>query len=167
MAQKVDRIGDHGTSRTSTEPRFVKSAAGKEFDARVYASGRELPHGEMIDNSLPVLVQEKVNWQVEYRCFVSNRVVKTASSYWRRGKESRTENGNWASDELSPAIEFCNSFLADANVIAPNACVIDVGIIEGRGWGVIECNAAWSSGIYGCDGAAVLPVLREACKPKH
>jgi hypothetical protein len=153
-------------ARDCMEPQFIKSAAGKEFDARVYDSGKDLPRGQMIGDSLPVLIQEVVQWDVEYRCFVSERSVKAASSYWRHGKESRNENGIWCSSELSEAVEFCGAFLVDPNVRTPDACVIDVGVIQGRGWAVIECNAAWSSGIYGCDGSAILPVLYRACKPK-
>jgi hypothetical protein len=152
-------------ARDCKEPRFIKSAAGKEFDARVYVSGEDLPRGQMIGDSLQVLIQDVVQWDIEYRCFVSDRAVKSASSYWRYGKEARNENGIWSDAELSEAVEFCNQFLLDANVLTPDACVIDVGVIRGSGWAVIECNAAWSSGIYGCDGAAVLPVLRRACNP--
>jgi hypothetical protein len=153
-------------ARESMEPQFIKSAAGKEFDARVYDSGKDLPRGQMIGDSLPVLIQDVVQWDVEYRCFVSERSVRAASSYWRHGKESRDENGIWSDSELSEAVEFCSAFLADPRVHAPDACVIDVGAIQGKGWAVIECNAAWSSGIYGCDGAAVLPVLQRACRPR-
>jgi hypothetical protein len=153
-------------ARDCKERRFIKSAGGKEFDARVYDSGKDLPRGEMIGDLLPVLIQEVVQWDVEYRCFVSDRSVKAASSYWRHGKESRNQDGIWSASELSEAVEFCNMFLLDPKVRAPDACVIDVGSIQGRGWAVIECNAVWSSGIYGCDGAAVLPVLHRACKPK-
>jgi hypothetical protein len=41
--------------------------------------------------------------------------------------------------------------------------VLDVGVIGERGWAVIETNAAWGSGIYGCDPKAVLQVIRRAC----
>lgn len=150
-------------ARLGTEPRFIKSAAGKEFDAREYAAGTDLPRGAMVSDSLPVLIQEIVAWGVEYRCFVSDRVVRTASAYWRHGKDPRDENARWCADELSEATDFCNALLADPKVIVPEACVIDVGLIPGKGWAVIESNAAWSSGIYGCDGAAVLPVLLRAC----
>ena len=153
-------------ARECAEPRFIKSAASKEFDARIYESGKDLPRGEMISDSLPVLVQEIVRWDVEYRCFVSERRVKAASSYWRHGKYPRDENGIWSQNELSEAMEFCCSFLSDPKVRLPDACVIDVGAIQERGWAVIECNAAWSSGIYGCDGVAVLPVLLRACRPR-
>ena len=153
-------------ARCAVEPRFVKSAAGKEFDARVYVTGKDLPHGEKIADSLAVLIQEPVHWEVEYRCFVSDRLVRAAASYWRHGREPRDENGMWCAGELVEATDFCNDFLNDPKVNVPHACVIDVGIIEGRGWAVIEFNAAWSSGIYGCDGEAVLPVLRSACRLK-
>jgi len=153
-------------ARECTEPQFIKSAAGKEFDARIYHSGKDLPRGQMISDSLPVLIQEIVRWDVEYRCFVSERTVKAASSYWRHGKESRDGNGIWSANELSEAIDFCNMLLSDPEVCVPDACVIDVGMIQGKAWAVIECNAAWSSGIYGCDGTAVLPVLHRACRPK-
>lgn len=151
-------------ARECTEPRFIKSAEGKEFDARVYNSGKDLPRGQMIPDSLPVLIQDIVHWEVEYRCFVSEGIVKTASSYWRLGGDPRDENKLWSEAELPEAIDFCGKFLRDPGVRTPEACVIDVGLIRDRGWAVIECNAAWSSGIYGCDGAAVLPVLRRACR---
>lgn len=152
-------------ARLTTEPGFIKSAAGKEFDARVYASGRDLPRGELVSDSLPVLIQEIVTWDVEYRCFVSDRVVRTASSYWRYGKDPRDKNGVWCTDEVREATEFCNALLADPAVTIPEACIIDGGLIQRKGWAVIESNAAWSSGIYGCDGTAVLPALLRACPP--
>ncbi len=153
-------------ARAVLEPRFIKSAVGKEFDARIYPSGKDLPRGELISDSLAVLVQEIVPFDVEYRCFVSGRVVRTASSYWRHGKDPRDQKGLWSVRELCEAKQFCAAFLADSTVHVPDACVIDVGFIQDKGWAVIECNAAWSSGIYGCDGAEVLPVLRHACSPK-
>lgn len=44
--------------------------------------------------------------------------------------------------------------------------VLDIGTISGRGWAVVEANAAWGSGIYGCDPMEVLGVIRHATKPK-
>jgi hypothetical protein len=40
--------------------------------------------------------------------------------------------------------------------------VADVGIIPGRGRAAVELHARWGSGVYGCDPAAVLGVLRQA-----
>ena len=67
--------------------------------------------------------------------------------------------------ELNEATEFCESVLRDPKVAIPDAVVLDVGVIRNHGWAVIECNAAFSAGIYGCDPTAVLPVLRRACVP--
>lgn len=75
------RLATIKEARDCQSPQFIKSAGGKEFDARIYDSGKDLPRGQMIDDSLPVLIQEIVRWDVEYRCFVSDRSVKTASSY--------------------------------------------------------------------------------------
>jgi hypothetical protein len=57
---------------------------------------------------------------------------------------------------------FLNRFLADSRVDLPEATVIDVGRIEGLGWGRVERNAAWGVGIYGCDPAKVFEVVRRA-----
>jgi ATP-grasp domain, R2K clade family 2 len=57
---------------------------------------------------------------------------------------------------------FVETILADDRIEIPAATVIDVGIIRGRGWAVVEQNAAWGSGLYGCDPLKVLEVLRSA-----
>lgn len=38
-----------------------------------------------------------------------------------------------------------------------------MGRIDGRGWAVVEANAAWGAGLYGCDPEEVLKVLARAC----
>jgi ATP-grasp domain, R2K clade family 2 len=47
------------------------------------------------------------------------------------------------------------------------AVALDVGIIRGRGWAVVELNSAWGAGIYGCDPARVLEVLQAAAVPSE
>jgi len=44
----------------------------------------------------------------------------------------------------------------------PKAAVIDVGWITGKGWAVVEQNAAWGAGIYACDPEEYLKVIRHA-----
>jgi protein-tyrosine phosphatase len=46
----------------------------------------------------------------------------------------------------------------------PPAFVVDVGLVEGRGWAVVEFNPVWCSGLLGADPAAVLAVLERACR---
>jgi hypothetical protein len=66
--------------------------------------------------------------------------------------------------ELGEAIAFCKALLQDQTAAVPEAVAVDVGIIQNHGWAVVECNAAFGSGIYGCDPVEVLRVLRRACE---
>ena len=112
-----------------------------------------------------MLVQEIVEWTIEYRCFVLDRNVAAVSVYWRDGKLAKSADGEWRATEaeLNEASEFCTRMLRDRSVAIPDAVVLDVGIIKDRGWAAVECNAAFASGLYGCDPAAVLGVLRRTC----
>jgi hypothetical protein len=58
----------------------------------------------------------------------------------------------------------CDRLLATRSPALPPALVVDVGLIEGRGWAVVEFNLAWCSGLLGADPAAVLGVLERACQ---
>ena len=159
------RLGTLAEARKVSDRAFIKPANEKCFDARVYSSGSELPAPGSLAEKLPVLVQEVVAWEFEFRCFVLERKVMTLSPYWRDGRLAKAEDDSWPAGEIEmkAAREFCERVLADASVSVPEAVVIDVGIISDRGWAVIECNAAFSSGIYGCNPEQVLHVLRRAC----
>jgi|SRR5579884_307139 len=149
-------------ARSLTAPAFVKPPNDKSFPARVYV-GSELPEG--YDEDTPVLVAEVVNWEKEFRCFVLDREPRTLSVYLRGGEPQR-EQGFAASDaELAEADAFVRAVLSDMQVDLPRAAVLDVGVIAGRGWAVVEQNAAWGSGLYGCDPVQVLEVLRHAAVP--
>ena len=67
----------------------------------------------------------------------------------------------WAVER--PPLTFAAAVAADESIPLPPAVALDVGVIPGRGWAVVEPNAAWGSGIYGCDPAQVLRVVRRAC----
>ena len=160
------RLSTLGEARSLETRAFIKPAEEKSFDARIYENGSALPASGLLPQSMPVLIQGIVGWEIELRCFVLNRQVLTLSPYWRRDRSARDENGVWiATDrELEEARAFCECVLRDPRVSVPNAVVVDVGIAKGHGWAVIESNAAYSSGIYGCDPASVLPVLLGACR---
>jgi hypothetical protein len=144
---------------------FIKPAAEKCFDAKVYSSGSELPSVGPLQEDLPVFVQEVVEWNIEFRCFVLNRKVVTLSPYWSDGQLAEAEDGTWPATEieLKAAREFCEFALADASIEVPEIVVVDVGIIRNHGWAVVESNAAFASGMYGCDPEKVLPLLLRAC----
>lgn len=154
-------------AREVTECSFIKPAEDKCFDARVYSSGKDLPSTDVLPASLPVLVQDIVDWESEFRCFVPGRRVVAASIYSRNGDLARNAEGEWIAGETetTEAIDFCELALRDPDVSLPEAAVVDVGIIRNRGWAVVECNSAWGSGLYGCDPSAVLGVIRRSCVP--
>jgi hypothetical protein len=155
-------------ARQVRERAFIKPAEEKCFAPRVYSSGTELPVPGPLPEDLAVLVQEVVEWPLEFRCFVQGGHVVTASPYWRDGQLAQTEDESWTASEaeMQAAVSFCETVLRDPRVSLPAAVVVDVGLVRDRGWAVIECNAAWGSGIYGCDPVEVLRVLRRACYVK-
>jgi len=148
-----------GKARTLAEPAFIKPPNDKSFPARVYI-GSELPT-EYEDDS-PVLVAEVVAWEKEFRCFVLDRQPRTLSVYLRSGQLQRECEFTSTEAEATEALEFLGRLLRDSGIDLPRATVLDVGVIGGRGWAVVEQNAAWGSGIYGCDPERVLEVIRFA-----
>jgi hypothetical protein len=156
------------TARQYAHPAFIKPADDKCFPAQVYANGAELPDDAVLPPETPVLISTPVNWTVEYRCFVADGQVHTCSPYWRNGLLAQAEDGAWPAPpaERDAALAFAHTRLADPQVAVPPAFVLDVGIITGRGWAVVEANSAWGAGIYGCDPSQVLRVLRRAVVPR-
>lgn len=152
-------------ARAIATPAFIKPAAEKTFDAKVYASGAELPSADYFDDETPVLVSEPVTWAFEYRCFVAERTLHTLSPYARYGELAENDSGEWPApdSEMAAARDFVGQLLADEHVVLPPAIVIDIGKIEGKGWAVVEANPAWGSGIYGCNPDAVLNALAKSC----
>ena len=161
------RLTTLGEARQNGERAFVKPADEKGFDATVSDSGAKLPGPDLYPDHLPVLIQEVVHWQTEFRCFVLGTKVLTAAPYWLHGKPAQDPDGQWLSDvpELLEAIAFAEQVLSDSGLLHPNAFVLDVGQIADRGWAVIEANAATSSGLYGCDPSEALKVIRASVRP--
>jgi hypothetical protein len=151
-----------GEARKRQEPAFIKPPNDKSFPAGVY-TGADLP--PEFEDEMPVLVAEMLQWEKEFRCFILDREPRTLSIYLRDG-ELQSENDFAAPpEEEVEALEFVRSVLADPRVDLPRATVLDVGVIAGRGWAVVEQNAAWGAGLYGCDPEAVLHVLRHTTAP--
>jgi hypothetical protein len=63
------------------------------------------------------------------------------------------------------AMAFATKVLQAPDVALPPAVVLDIGVIESKGWAVVEADPAWASGIYGCDPARVISVIARACVP--
>lgn len=155
-----------GQARALDHRAFIKPADDKCFRAGVYERGRDLPAHEVLDEQIPVLVSEVVQWDAEFRCFALDRCVQTLSIYVRGGRVALAEDGSWPAEEweLRPAGDFAQSVLDDPAVRVPPALALDVGRLADGRWAVIEANCAWGSGIYGCDPQCVLPVLQRASR---
>ncbi|MDN3576152.1 ATP-grasp domain-containing protein [Chitinimonas viridis] len=153
-----------GVARDRTEPAFIKPPNDKSFVAKVY-TGADLPSD--LPGEMSVLVSEVVTWESEFRCFVLNRQLHTYSIYARLG-ELQDELGYQTTTEEQLALEhFMAELLLDMSVPLPEAIVVDVGYIQGRGWACIELNAAWGAGIYGCDPVRALAVIRCASQSRQ
>lgn len=149
-----------GDARQIRKAVFVKPPNDKSFAARVYQSGAELPHE--FDDRAAVLVSEPVKWSVEFRCFCLDGVIEAVSPYLRNGELAKLSGYEASQKELDSASSFASHILEETATRIPRAVVIDVGIIDGKGWSIVEANAAWGSGIYGCDPDSVLKVIRQA-----
>jgi hypothetical protein len=143
---------------------FVKPTDEKCFPARVYADGAAIEPDPVLPPDLLVLVSEPVMFEVEFRFFILERQVATLSPYIRGGEIARDAEGDWAAEpaDVAAATASILTVLGDADVHLPPAVVVDVGRMAGRGWGVVEANPAWASGLCGCEPARVLPVLERA-----
>lgn len=164
--QREIRLSTLQEARQLRQPAFVKPADDKCFLAGVFLSGVQLPGEDVLPGQIAVLVSEPVRWAVEFRCFVLERAIVALSPYLKYGELAQTPEGSWVDDRTEQARAFAAGVVSDNSVALPPAVVMDVGLIEGRGWAVIEANAAWGSGIYGCDPTAVLRVVRRACLPQ-
>lgn len=154
-----------GEARRLTTPSFVKPPNEKLFTAEVHATGESLPRE--YDDDMAVLVSEPVEWEVEFRGFVLDKTVRTLSPYLRNGRLSRLDGFSASAGEFAEARAFAERVLADARVDSPRSVVLDVGKIVGKGWAVVEANAAWGAGIYGCDADVVLDVIRHAFRKRQ
>ncbi|TDD29489.1 DUF4343 domain-containing protein [Actinomadura sp. KC06] len=158
----VSTLGD--VRRTLAEPTFVKPADGrKAFEGKVYAAPGDLPGRDVLPDDTPVFVCEPVRWDVEFRCHVLDGEVLTMSPYLLDGELALTDEGHWQAPDgdVQEAKQYVTEVLSEVPV--PPATVLDIGRIRDRGWAVVEANAAWGAGLYGCDPEQVLQVLARSC----
>jgi hypothetical protein len=162
LRRKVDMSTLAEVRGSRAWPLFAKPADGRKgFEGRVYGSPADLP--EPVPGDTPVFVAEPVEWEVEYRCQVLDGEVVAMSPYLAGGELALTGDGRWEAPYAEEAREYAGTLLGE--VPLPPAIVVDVGLVKGRGWAVVEANAAWGAGLYGCDPQAVLRVLSRACAP--
>lgn len=88
------------------------------------------------------------------------------SPYISFGRPSWKPFGRGTLPGLAPpsVVAFCNR-LFRSGVSFPPAFVMDIGVIDDRGWAVVEFNPVWCSGLLGADPRKVLGILKRACQP--
>ena len=147
------------------QPMFAKPAdvRRKAFDAGIYRDVRDARLETVLDPRMPVLLSEPVEWLEEHRCFVLNGQIAATSPYLRFGRPAWQPYEKRAECSLpAGAREFCERLLNQRELPLPPAFVVDVGLIHGRGWAIVEYNPAWCSSLLGGEPAKVLPVLARA-----
>lgn len=158
-------------ARRAARPAFVKSADAchKFLPPRVWEDGAKLPSPDGTSPDAPVLISEPVTWLVEYRAIVLERQAVTFSPYMRRGVRVNMAGEACPHDdgEVDELLSGCRELLSDPAVSIPPAVTLDFGLIEDRGWAVVEFNPVWCSRLYTCDRARVLPALRHACRERE
>lgn len=108
-----------------------------------------------------MLLSEPVEWPAEYRCFVADGRVVATSPYLSFGHALAHHPGA-AGQIPTPVLGLCADLAENCDL--PRALVIDVGLIEDRGWAVVEFNPAWCSGILSAEPDRVLDVPTRACE---
>jgi hypothetical protein len=142
---------------------FVKPAdpLDKWFDAGLYADVRDIRTKGQNRPEAPVLVSEPVEWSVELRYFVLEGKAVAGSAYIAYGRSTWSGKDSPMPTAGLPVVE---GVCAAMRGRLPPAFVIDVGVIEDRGWAVVEFNPVWSAGLLNADSRAVLPALLRATR---
>jgi ATP-grasp domain, R2K clade family 2 len=163
-AVEFARFGDLNRLKALT---FVKpaDALDKSFDAGIYSSARDIRAPKGVTAQSPVLVAEPVEWSAEFRCFIREGQVAAWSPYISFGRPTWKPYapGTLAAQVPASVLSFCDRLFSQSGLSFPPAYVMDVGLIDDRGWAVVEFNPVWCSGVLGADPQKVLAVLERAC----
>lgn len=120
---------------------FYKPANDKVFEKGIYERGSDVPL-KYVDPECPCYVSDVVAFDVEYRFWFLDGVQMGGDFYRMIGDRNEAEM-------LEQASEFAATVMKDHGHELPSSIVLDVGLIEGRGWAVVEVNQSHASGIYG------------------
>ena len=114
----------------------------------------------------PLLAAEPVEWLAEYRCFVLDGAVMATSPYLSFGRplQHRIATANILP---TPVMDLCRRLCSLGSMALPPAFVVDVGLIEDRGWAVVEFNPVWWAGLLSADAVKAMDVLRRSCRRRR
>ncbi|MFE3329224.1 ATP-grasp domain-containing protein [Streptomyces sp. NPDC059176] len=166
------RAGTIADAWAIDRPMFVKPPRDKSFPADVYTDGSRLSCA--VDPATPVLLSEVVTFTAEYRLFLLDGRIATASRYAVFGRLDPRPLGATREDLVTAAqlTEFADRLAAHAGHTLPSGVVVDVGQLldpyrPGHRWAVVEANMAWFSHAYAADPGRVLDVVLRAAGPRE
>ncbi|MER5719375.1 ATP-grasp domain-containing protein [Streptomyces sp. NPDC002132] len=166
------RAGTIAEAWAIDQPTFVKPPRDKSFPADVYTDGSRL--SSALDPATPVLLSDVVTFAAEYRLFLLDGRIATASRYSVFGRLDPRPLGTDGADRATAAqiTEFADRLVAAAGHTLPSAVVVDVGQLldpyrPGHRWAVVEANMAWFSHAYAADPRRVLDVVLRAAGPRE
>ena len=143
-------------------PLFIKPAdpVFKVFDAGVHRSVSQVRARRPLPPDTPVLVSVPVNWTSEFRCFIREGRIEAWSPYLSFGRPV------WKPASAGPTpsslTAFCERLIDRTRAALPPAFVVDIGVLEGGRWAVVEFNPAWCSSILGAKVESVFRVVERA-----
>lgn len=96
-----------------------------------------------------------------YRLFIAESSIHAGSPYMVGGRPVWKPFGKGGEKAVLPAtvLDFAKRLGLACRDQLPSAFVVDVGLIDGRGWAVVEFNPVWCSGILSADPDKILDVL--------
>ncbi|MFJ7130980.1 ATP-grasp domain-containing protein [Streptomyces sp. NPDC098101] len=166
------RMGTVADAWAIDRPTFVKPPRDKSFPPDVHTDGSRL--SSALDPAAPVLLSDVVTFASEYRLFLLDGRIATASRYAVFGRLDPRPLGTDRADRATAAqiAEFADRLTAAVGHTLPSAVVVDVGQLldpyrPGHRWAVVEANMAWFSHSYAADPARVLDVVLRAAGPRE
>lgn len=135
-------------------PFFIRPDSGlKQFAGQVVKSKTDLAYlSDTCSDEEMVFVASYQKIRREYRMFVANGQIVSATGY-RRDNELNSFNGLCP----PPIIKRAQEILDKVNWHPEDCYIIDFALDYEDGLGVLELNAASTSGLYGMD---LLPVIK-------
>lgn len=144
----------------ATVKKFIKPADYKYFSAGVYEPGETIPGFQSLYPDDPLLISDVVEFVDEYRLFVLDNQVITASTYMLNKEFVGDRSQGLALNEKS--IRFAERVIQHIKDRMPKSYVLDIGKLSTGEYAVIEFNPSWGSGIYGADPTLALKVIKNA-----
>ena len=157
-----------GEARTLKGKWHIRPAEKNVFPMGIFYDGRGLPGAKELADRTPVLISEIIEWEWQYRYFISRKEILTYSPISKGRFAAHDKDGNWFfdPDRDRRVGDRVNALIEEASHLLPPAYVVDFGFFDGK-WAVHEISSPCDAFLYGCTEVQVLPALEEICSAKR